>query len=403
MFSDEVSIIVVSCAAGCATVLEREVAALGMKVTWRGETAVETEGTLADCMKLNLHVRTGHRVFYMVGGYGGVSHPDDLYERVVRIPWERYLESDGYFTVDVSVDTPSIRNDQFAALRVKDAVADRMREACGERPDSGNEVEMGVGLFLHWTDEDAAVYINTTGSALSKRGYRLQAGAAPMRESLAAAIILSTDWNGEGHFLNPMCGAATLAIEAAWIATRRAPALLRQEFSFMFLKDYDASVWRSLRQEAIAAIRKEIPGKIIASDVDAAAIAAAKANAEEAGVAEFIAFDVCDIAAAPVPESPLPGSVIVINPPYGERMGSDVIHLRELYADMGAHLKAHSADYRGFIFTASPDLTDQVGLSAKQEFPFFAGALEARLLEFGDYDRSKRKWKTTDDDTLAGS
>ena len=397
MFSDDVSIIVVSCAAGCATVLESEIAALGMKVTWRGETAVETEGTLDDCMKLNLHLRTGHRVFYMVGGYSGVEHPDDLYERVVRIPWERYIEQDGYFTVDVSVDTPSIRNDQFAALRVKDAVADRMREACGQRPDSGNEVEEGVGLFLHWTDEDAAVYLNTTGAALSRRGYRVQASQAPMRESLAAAIILSTGWNGEGHFLNPMCGSATLAIEAAWIATRRAPALLRTEFAFMYLKGFDMAAWRAIRQQAIGAIRSVLPGKIIASDLDAAAIASARANAEAAGVAECIEFDVCDIANAPVPEASLDASVIVINPPYGTRMG-DTVQLRGLYADMGAYLKANAAAYRGFIFTASPDLADQVGLSAKQELPFFAGALEARLIEYGGYDRSRRNWKTSDDD-----
>ena len=403
MFTNEVSIIVVSCASGCAPFLEQELLGLGMKVTWRGDTAVETEGTLTDTMRLNLYLRTAHRVFYMLGGFAAAD-PDELYDNLLDIPWEKYINPLGYFTVDVSVDTPTIRNDLFAALRVKDAVADYFREREGMRPDSGNEVE-GVTLFLHWTGEDAAIYINTSGAALSRRGYRIESNTAPMRESLAAALVLASGWDAlGGHFLNPMCGGGTLAIEAALIASNRPPALLRNDFTFMHLVGFDNRAWRELRQEAIANIRKALPCRIIASDIDGEAIAATRANAEAAGVAELIEYDIADFALSPVPEAEpekeVPeGSVIILNPPYGSRMG-DVSKLRATYAAIGAFLKRHAERYRGFIFTASPELAEEVGLQAKQELPFFAGALEARLIEYGGFEKRRGIFR---DETAMGS
>lgn len=386
-FSSDISVIVVSCASGVAPYLEQEVRALGLAVTWRGETAVETEGTLEDTMRLNLHLRTGHRVFYMLGEFRA-RDPDELYERLVRLPWEDYIAPTGYFTVDTSVDTPTIRNEQFAALRVKDAVADRMRERCnGQRPDSGNDQE-GVALFLHWTGQDAAVYLNTSGGALSKRGYRVAPSSAPMRESLAAALVLASGWTGEGHFLNPMCGGGTLAIEAAWIGLSRAPGLLRQDFSFMHLLGFEMPTWRLMRQQAIAAIKPSLAGRIIASDVDEQALRAARANTVAAGVSGQIEFDASDVTLSPVPIA-IPNSVIVLNPPYGARMG-DAGKLRSTYADIGAFLRQHADGYRGFVFTANPDLAERVGMQTKQSLPFFNGPLEARLLEYGGYDPARR-------------
>lgn len=386
-FSSECSVIVVSCAGGVAPILEQELRALGFPVTWRGETAVETEGSLADTLRLNLWLRTGHRVFYMIGEFPA-RDPDELYGRLVRLPWERYLPEDGYFTVDAAADTPTIRNTQYAALKVKDAVADRMRECCGRRPDSGN-AEEGAALFLHWTGPDAAVYLNTSGGSLSRRGYRTQRTVAPMRESLAAAVVLATGWDGSGHFLNPMCGSGTLAIEAVWIAQNRAPGLLRQDFAFMSLRGFEQPLWRMLRQEAIAAIRPTPPGRIIASDADAVVLRAAAAHAAAAGAERLIEFDACDVSCSPVPEAALPGSVILLHPPYGARMG-DSTKLRMTYADAGAFLRRHAPDYRGFLFTGNPELAERVGLQAVRALPFFNGPIECRLLEYGGYDPARR-------------
>jgi len=385
-FYNDISIIVVSCASGVSPYLEQELVALGFPVAWRGETAVETEGSLEDAMRLNLHLRTGHRVFYMLGEFRA-RDPDELYERTIRLPWEDYIYPDGYFTVDASTDTPTITNDQFAALRVKDAIADRIRDVCGQRPDSGNEID-GVCVFLHWTGQNAAVYLNTSGGALSRRGYRVASSATPMRESLAAAVVMASGWKGEGHFLNPMCGGATIAIEAAWIAANRAPGLLRQDFSFMHLRGFEMSAWRNLRQQAIAAIKPQIPGRIIASDIDDLAVRASRANAAEAGVEHLIEFDGCDISFSPVPEEALADSVIVINPPYGARLG-DAVKLQTTYEEIGNFLKRNAANFRGYVFTANPDLVEMVGLQASRTMPFFNGPLEARLLEYGDYDPGK--------------
>ncbi len=380
-FPTEASALVLSCAEGLAPYVSAELRGLGFAVLWEGPTAVETEGTLSDALRLNLQLRTAHRVFYLLGEFKA-RDPDQLYDRLVEVPWEDYLPPDGYFTVDTFADTPTIRDQRFANLRVKDAVADRMRDRCGLRPDSGNRQE-GAALYLHWVGEDAAIYLNTTGGALSRRGYRTTPTAAPMRESLAAALVLASGWTGEGHFLNPMCGSGTLAIEAAWLATRRAPGLLRDSFAFMHLRGYEPSEWRLVRQQAIAAMRPAGGGRIVASDSDAAAVQAARRHAEAAGVSDQIEFDVCDLERSPVPEG-LPGSVILVNPPYGARLG-EPDKLRPTYAAIGSFLRRHSNSYRGFIFTANPDLAEQVGMQVRNSLPFFNGPLEGRLLEFETY------------------
>lgn len=377
-FSSECSIIVVSCAGGVAPFVGQELTAMGFPVSWSSETAVETEGSLLDAMRLNLHLRTGHRVFYMLGGFTAYN-PDELYERLMGVPWERYLLPDGYFTVDVSVDTPTIRNTQFAALKVKDAVADRMRERCGRRPDSGNRDE-GAALFLHWVGRDAAIYINTSGGSLSRRGYRTERTTAPMRETLAAAVVMATGWKGQGHFVNPMCGGGTLAIEAGWIARNRAPGLLRTDFAFMHLRGFQMSAWRKMRQEAIASIKPSIPGRILLSDVAAEAVGAATTHIAQAGLEDILELELVDATLSKVPDS-IPDSVLLLHPPYGARMG-DSTKLRLTYAEAGAFLQRHSDGYRGFMFTGNQELADRVGLKVLSSQPFFNGQIECQLLEF---------------------
>ncbi len=417
-FVDDLSRIVVSCASGCSPYLAREIEALGLPVRGQGETAVETEGSLEDCMRLNLWVRTGHKVFWQVAGFRS-DDPDELYYESTQIPWEDYLDPDGFFSIDVSVDTPTIRNDFFAAMKLKDAVADRMRAKFGRRPDSGKGDE-GAALFLHWIGNKAALYLNTTGPALSKRGYRVAKVPAPMRETLAAAVVMATGWKGDTNFLNPMCGGGTLAIEAAWIAKNRAPGLTRDRFSFMDIVGYDSSLWRAMVQKAAASMRDISGITIVASDIDGGALAAAKANAKAAGVAENITFDICDVSASPVPAAPArspasedggasmeadvpPASrgVIVMNPPYGTRLG-DGVKLRPTYASVGEYLAANAESYDGFVFTASPELAECMGIRVKREFPFYNARLESRLLEFGGYKKVRRVGETRSDGDFVG-
>ena len=386
-FTSEPSTLVVTCSPGVAPVLAQELSSLSFRVGAIRETAVETEGTLADCVRLNMRLRTAHRVLYALDVFRA-RRADDLYDELVAVPWERYLDPYGYFSVDRAVDTPSIRNPNLPSLKVKDAIADRMRGATGRRPDSGNE-RTDACIFLHWAGDRASVYLDTTGQSLSFRGYREVSSEAPLRESLAAALLLSADWNGRGNFLNPMCGGGTLAIEAAWIAQNRAPALLRENFSFMHFACFEPSVWtdeRAAAQRDWERGRKEAADAsggapaIFASDIDEAAVRATRANAAAAGCEDALELDVCDLLASRIPESAERG-LAMLNPPYGGRIG-DPIRLRDLYEEAGAFVAlAADANHDGYIFTGNPDLAEGAGLLCDRVRTFYSGALECKLLE----------------------
>ena len=165
-------------------------------------------------------------------------HADELYAQVSRIPWEQHIREDGYLSVMSSVENPTIRDTRFASLRCKDAIVDRIKKERNQRPDSGPLCE-GVVVFLYWRQNECAIYFDTSGEPLSKRGYRKIPLQAPMQETLAAAVVLASGWRGDRNFVNPMCGSGTLAIEAALIGLGRAPGLTRRNFAFMHLKEFN--------------------------------------------------------------------------------------------------------------------------------------------------------------------
>jgi putative N6-adenine-specific DNA methylase len=262
---------------------------------------------------------------------------------------------------------------------------DRIREKRGRRPDAGPLRDRAVA-HLYWKDDRAAVYLDTSGEPLSRRGYRKHPMAAPMQETLAAAVVTATGWDGSGAFVNPMCGSGTLAIEAALIGLGIAPGLLRENFGFMHLLGFDRGLWGRLRTEAEQAARKRPSGRIIATDIDPRAAAAAKENARLAGVEQCIEFAVCDYAATPVPEG---GGVVVVNPEYGERLGEEEA-LVPVYRGIGDLFKQRCQGYRGYVFTGNAALAKQVGLKPKRSMPFFNSGIECRLLEYELYAGTKR-------------
>lgn len=379
IFTEEPSLLIITCSPGITPYLAQEIRDLGFAVGRTTETTVETEGTLKDCMRLNMHLRTAYRVLYTLDRFRA-RNPNQLYNTLIEIPWERYIDPNGYISIDRSVETSTISDTRFAALKTKDAIVDRIRSVCGRRPDSGNERDQ-VCLFLHWIGDQAAIYIDTTGESLSFRGYRGITSEAPMRESLAAALIMASGWNRKSPFINPMCGCGTIAIEAAWLAQNRAPALLRENFSFMHLACYQPALWTRIRAEAIKAYEtsKNITCPIIATDIDASMIKATRENARLAGVETLITDDVCDFFMTPVPETTERGTII-FNPPYGGRMG-DPLRLRNTYAGMGVFIKRHQASYDGFIFTGNEELAAQSGLTAERMQTFYTGHVPCALLE----------------------
>ena len=377
--------ILITCAKSIPPFLRQELAMLDLPILSESIAGIETEGSLEDAMRMTLHLRTAHRVLSVLKEFPA-KDPASLYRAVHGMPWEDLVPADGYLCVTSSVDMPGIRDSRYATLKCKDAIVDRIKERTGRRPDSGPERDRSV-VHLYWKDGRATVYLDTSGESLSRRGYRKIPLAAPMQETLAAAVVTATGWQGEGNFVNPMCGSGTLAIEAALIALRRAPGLLRGNFGFLHLPGIDRAVWDRLREQARKQARKSLPGRIIATDIDPGAVDAAKKNAFTAGVEHCVEFSVGDFAAAPVPAG---GGVVVMNPEYGERMGR-VQELEAVYGRIGDFFKQHCAGYRGYVFTGNLDLAKKIGLRTKRRIPFWNSGIECRLLEYELYEGSKRQ------------
>jgi 23S rRNA G2445 N2-methylase RlmL len=385
--------ILITCPKGIPPWLAAEVHALGFPVLAEGEAAVETEGTLADTMPLNLHLRTGHRVLYLVADFVA-ENPEGLYRGLRNIPWEEILHERGehaYLSVTSTVDTPSINDARYVNQKAKDAIVDRMQEKLGLRPDSGPDRNRAV-VHVFWRGSKISLYLDTSGEPLSRRGYRKIPLTAPMQETLAAAVILATGWNRRRGFVNPMCGSGTLAIEAALFAQGKAPGLLRSNYGFIHLRGFDPAAWRAVRAEAHKA-EKETAARIIATDIDPKAVAAARQNALTAGVDRHIEFSVCPFTETPVPER---SGVVLLNPPYGERTG-EIPSLISLYREIGDFFKKRCGGHRGYIFTGNAALGKQVGLRTKRRIPFFNGEIECRLLEYELYEGTRRAEKNRDE------
>jgi putative N6-adenine-specific DNA methylase len=383
--------IVITCAKGVPPFLKQEILSLGLPVLSAGMAEVETEGTMEDALRLNLQIRTGQRILFLLESFNAKA-PDDLYNRISRISWEDYIPEDSYFSVTSSVHNPTIKDSRFANVKCKDAVVDRIKEKRGRRPDTGPERDRIV-VHLYWKSNVAQVFLDTSGEPLSKRGYRMIPLKAPMQEALAAAVVLATGWRGNGNFINPMCGSGTLAIEAASIALNRAPGLLRSNYGFMHLRGFDESPWKVLRRKIRAETKDRLNGRIIATDISQQAIEAAKKNAMTAGVDRFIEFGVCDFSQTPVPTN---GGMVILNPEYGERMG-EIAKLRETYKEIGDFFKKKCQGYKGYIFTGNLDLAKQVGLRTNRRITFFNGPIECRLLEYDLYEGTKRNFAANSD------
>jgi putative N6-adenine-specific DNA methylase len=376
--------IVITCAKGVPPFLKQELLSLGFPVLSAGMAEVETEGTMEETLRLNLLIRTGQRVLFLLESFNAKT-PDELYKRVSRINWEDYISEGSYFSVTSSVHNPTIKDSRFANVKCKDAVVDRIKEIRGQRPDTGPERNRIV-VHLYWKGNIAQVFLDTSGEPLSRREYRMIPLRAPMQETLAAAVVLATGWAGNGNFVNPMCGSGTLAIEAALIALERAPGLLRSNYGFMHLKGFDESSWKVLRRKIRAEAKDRFNARIIATDISQQAVEAAKKNATTAGVDRFIEFGICDFSETPVPTN---GGVVILNPEYGERMG-EIEKLGETYKEIGDFFKKKCQGYRGYVFTGNLDLAKKVGLRTNRRIIFFNGPIECRLLEYDLYEGSRR-------------
>lgn len=377
--------VIITCNKRLALYLQQEVIELGFKPIRVFSTGVELNLSLNECIRLNLNLRCASQVLYRLHEFTA-ENADELHRELVKLEWENLIDFSGYFSVTSNVDNPTITTPLFANLRVKDAVVDRIKEKHKIRPDSGSDYTKAV-IHLYWKSENAEIYIDTSGETLAKHSYRKIPGKAPMLEALASGTIHATGWDRKSNFVNPMCGSGTLAIEAALIATKRAPGLFRMNYSFMHILGYDEEVFFAERRALKDQVVKQIDFKIIASDISEDAVDISERNARTAGVDTLIDFVVCDFADTQIPEG---GGVIMFNPEYGERLG---VHskLEAIYKRIGDFMKQSCKGYKGYIFTGNPDLAKKIGLRASKRIEFYNGKLDCRLLEYELYDGSKRE------------
>lgn len=366
-----------TCPVGMADSLQSELKELGYSPLRVRKTGVDVKGNLNDAISLNFWLRTAHRVLYLIDQRRSPSNPEELYKWIGSLPWETYIPSDGYLSVTSRIDHPSIRNTQFANVRVKDAVVDRIRNKMGERPDSGSDLNQTV-LFLYWDRKGARIFLDTSGESLSRRGYRTSTVEAPIQESLAAAILHYSGWSPGDHLINPMCGSGTLVIEAALMAMNRPPATLRHDFGFMHILGYESAVYDQIRQEARKQTVKQPAGQLIATDSNPEAIRAAKRNAKTAGVDKLIRFDVCDFNETTIPEG---DGIVLFNPPYGERLDK-ASRLSPLYKEIGNFMKQSCPGKTGYVLTGNFELAKQIGLRTNRRIQLFNSTIECRLLEY---------------------
>ena len=375
--------VIITCNKRLSPYLQEEVQELGFDIARSFNTGIELKASVNACIKLNLNLRVASQVLYQLKSFRA-NDPQQLYNELVKIAWEDILPFDGYFSVTSNVHNETVTTPLFANVKVKDAIVDRIKDKKGLRPNSGPQLDKAV-IHLHWIEERAEIFIDTSGETLAKHGYRKIPGKAPMLEALAYSTIAATGWDGKSPFVNPMCGSGTLAIEAILKAQNRRPGLFRMNYAFMHLIGYDEQVFFQERRVLKEQVDKSIAPQVIASDISEDAIQVAKANARTAGVEHLIQFELGDFERTTVPAE---HGVIMFNPEYGERLGTHT-KLEMTYKRMGDFMKNACKGYKGYVFTGNPDLAKKIGLRASRRFEFFSGKLDCRLLQYELYEGSK--------------
>ena len=361
----------VTCPRGLEAPLSQELEQFKCQDIRAVDGGVACKGGMEQVYRINLHSRTASRVLLRLTKSGYRSE-QDIYKAAKNIRWTDWFDLEQTFKVKVEGKRAQVKSLDFVGLKIKDAVCDVFRDACGARPSVG-KIRPDIRIHVFIDERDIQIFIDTSGEALFKRGYRQDTGEAPMRENLAAGLLLLAGYDGTQPFQDPFCGSGTIVIEAAWIATRRAPGLMRR-FGFEKLKNFDAALWKKLQHEAETQIRPA-SAPISGCDNDRHMIRAAVANAQAAEVDTFIRFEVKD-AQDTRPNGE--GGILISNPPYGVRL-AEVQALQALYPQLGAWLKQHYAGWLAGMFTGDRDMPKFMRLSPKRKIPLYNGNLDCRL------------------------
>ena len=393
---------------GLEETLQRELASLGAGSPVIGRQSVHFNADRTLLYRANLELRTALRVLVRTAAFAAAT-ADDLYRKAVAVPWERYLTPQMTIAVRATGNFPTSDDPRFAALKVKDAVVDRLRKRYGRRPDV-NVKNPDLQLNLYWDTDGAVLSLDSSLESLHRRGYRSEQTAAPMSEVLAAGLVALSGWDGVSTLYNPMCGSGTIAIEAALKAADVAPGLLQRRFGFQSWRDYDADLWQTLHQEAQQRAQRGVallrvgegagrgtgestggsgraaglaPGRVVAGDIEPAAVRIAVRNLERTGFADLVRVVRRDFLhdAPPAVEGPAP--VLLMNPPYGKRLAEPEID--QLYVDIGERLKASYAGWNAWIISGNRDALKRIGLRTSRRLTLFNGPIECSFRGYSLY------------------
>ncbi|WRH67047.1 MAG: THUMP domain-containing protein [Planktothrix sp. GU0601_MAG3] len=366
-------------AKGLEFVAAQELEGLGAHDVRPDFAGVHFTGSRQLLYRVNLWGRTIFRVLVPIAEFP-CANGEQLYQEIQNINWNDYLSPLNTFAVNCTGKNDILNHTHFTALQVKNAIIDQQRLEFGERSDIDiNNPDLWINLHIH--EDQGILSLDSSGTSLHRRGYRPAVGIAPLKETLAAALLDMAEWHPDLPFLDPLCGSGTLPIEASLKALNIAPGLFRETFGFMKWKDFDSKLWESLKQDALDAKLTTLTAPIVGSDQDEDVIYQASENARRSGVAEQIRLQQMELSEV---EAPANHGVIICNPPYGERLG-DAEELGALYKQLGDTFKQRFKGWTAYILTGNKALGKQVGLRTARRIAVYNGALPCTLLKYELY------------------
>ena len=367
---------------GFEEVLAREVQQLGGANVKVRNRLVEFDGDDGFLYKANYSLRTAIRILKPIAKFKARDE-QELYEKCKAYHWENHIRETATFKIDATVNSPAFKHSHFAALRVKDAIADRFMERKGKRPNV-EKYDPDIVVNLHISHNTVTLSLDSSGEPLFKRGYRQETGRAPLNEVMAAGLLLMAGWNGKGNFLDPMCGSGTLLIEAAMIALNIPAQLHRKHFTFQNWKDFDQDLWNKIRSVRLDKV-SDFNGKIMGYDLNQLMVKVAERNIAAADLTEFIEVKQMNFFQSKKEVSPL---LIIFNPPYDERME---IKTDNFYRKIGDTLKQNYPYTIAWFITSDQNAIREVGLRPDVEIPLYNGKIETNFLKYEIYNAGAGK------------
>ena len=369
---------------GLEPVLAKELTQLGANEVQIGRRMVSFMGDKEMMYRANFQLHTAIRILKPIKHFKAMS-ADDVYREVQKIDWSEYIGLDKTFAVDSVVFSEEFRHSKFVAYKVKDAIVDQFREKTGKRPNI-SVANPDIRLNIHIAEDKCTLSLDSSGESLHRRGYRQESVEAPLNEVLAAGMILMTGWQGETDFIDPMCGSGTLLVEAALIAHNMAPGLFRKEYAFEKLPDFDSDLFDRIYNDDSS--EREFTHHIYGYDVDIKAVNTARLNVRAAGLLNDITVEEADFKNFTQPKEK---SIIVTNPPYGERISTP--DLLGTYKMIGERLKHQFLNNDAWILSYREECFDQIGLKPSIKIPVYNGSLECEFRKYQIFDGKMKDFR----------